>query len=891
MPRHIRRPFARLAAMFAALCLISCEQAPPEQGGNDINVDHARAAADALDKVTADSRKARISNLEYDAFVDIAASEEELVGEVSIQFDLSDASASLTLDFTGGTVNAVQVNGETSAADYNGFYITLPAEQLQLGANTIDVAYRHPFGHDGNGLHRFVDPQDGLTYMHSYLWPYYANRLLPSFDQPSLKANFSLRVIAPESWNVFSMQPGEATAASDGTRLWTFGKTPKIPTYIFSLHAGPYKIWSDDSGDVPLRLMARQSLAEYVAVDEWFETTQKGMTFYNDYFDIPYPFEKYDQLIVPEFNIGGMENAAAVSFTEGYVQRQTSNREQRESRTSTILHELAHMWFGNLVTHDWWNGMWLNESFATQMATLALVETTEFTDQWHGYFTNSKKRAYGRDSQVTTHPIEMPLDSTDQFTTLFDAITYQKGGSVLKQLQHRVGKENYRRGVAAYLKENSYSTTELADFIGHQGKSAGVDLGDWSDEWLMTSGFNTLSVASECDGERLSSLGIVQSSAADQALFRTHKVDVALYNLDADGSLTITTSIPVLVEGERTSVPVPDEQPCPAIVNPNHNDWAFARFALSASDETLLSEHLGDVEDPLSRSMFLAGLSDKAMAGNTSIAAFIRQAVRLAETESNFRVLEQISASLLDAVNIMHRLRPETDAALPRALRDVEELSLRLAHFAATQDVKQLWLNTFLNVVASESGLATARAILDGEAEIDGIELSPEDRWQLLIILSRHNADGVADLMAAEIERDSSDFSQRNLLSARAAAPNLANKEYWIAELQAPQELNSLAKQRAVMVELFPATQTDLQLQVLEKILSSLPQMSREADPYFLSSYTSTLLTPMCRPDSSALMQSTLDEFGAQLNPTALRFVREAHQLDVECHALRVANK
>ena len=891
MPRHVRRPFARLAAVFSALCLISCEQAPPEQGGNDVNVDHARAAVDALDKNTADARKARISNVEYDALIDIAASEEDIVGQLSIQFELSDATSDLTLDFTGGTLNSLRVNGAIITDDYNGYYITLPAEQLELGTNTVIVAYRHPFGHDGTGLHRFVDPEDGLTYLHSYLWPYYANRLMPSFDQPNLKANFSLQVIAPESWSVFSMSPASAEAHADNTRLWTFTKTPKIATYMFSLHAGPYTIWSDDSGDVPLRLMARQSLAEYVAVDEWFEVTQGGMTFYRDYFDLPYPFEKYDQLIVPEFNIGGMENAAAVSFTERYVQRKASNREQRESRTSTILHELAHMWFGNLVTHDWWNGMWLNESFATQMATLALVETTEFTDQWHGYFTNSKKRAYGRDSQVTTHPIEMPLDSTDQFTTLFDAITYQKGGSVLKQLQHRVGKENYRQGVSAYLKENSYSTTELADFIGHQGRSAGVDLGDWSDQWLMTSGFNTLSVASECDGERLDSLSIVQSSAADQAQFRTHKVDVALYNLDADGSLTITTSIPVLVEGERTSVPVPDGQPCPAIVNPNHNDWAFARFALSASDETLLSEHLGDVEDPLSRSMFLAGLSDKAMAGDTSIAAFIRQAVRLAETESNFRVLEQISASLIDAVNIMHRLRPETDAALPRALRDVEELSLRLAHFAATQDVKQLWLNTFLNVVASESGLATARAILDGEAEIDGIELSPEDRWQLLIILSRHNVDGVADLMAAEIKRDSSDFSQRNLLSARAAAPTLANKEYWVAELQAPQELNSLAKQRAVMVELFPATQTDLQLRVLEKILRSLPQMSREADPYFLSSYTSTLLTPMCRPDSSALMQSTLDEFGAQLNPTALRFVREAHQLDVECHALRVANK
>jgi len=872
-----------LLAIFPALLLVcSCQQEQPVQ---------ARAAVDALLKVTADSRKARISNLEYDVLIDIADSEEELVGEVSIQFDLSDASSSLTLDFTGGTVNAVQVNGETSTADYNGFYITLPAEQLQLGANTVEVAYRHPFGHDGNGLHRFVDPEDGLTYLHSYLWPYYANRLLPSFDQPNLKANFSLRVIAPESWNVFSMSPGEGKAASSGARLWTFGKTPKIATYVFSVHAGPYKIWSDDSGDVPLRLMARQSLAEYVAVDEWFETTQNGMTFYKDYFDIPYPFEKYDQLIVPEFNIGGMENAAAVSFTERYVQSQASNREQRESRASTILHELAHMWFGNLVTHDWWNGMWLNESFATQMATLALVETTEFTDQWHGYFTKSKKAAYGRDSQVTTHPIEMPVGATDQFTMLFDAITYQKGGSVLKQLQHRVGRDNYRQGVSAYLKENSFGTTELADFIGHQGRSAGIDLSGWSDEWLMTTGFNTLAVESECDGELIGSLTIVQSSTADPAQFRTHSVDVALYNLDADGSLVVSTSIPVLVEGERTSVAVPDGQPCPAIVNPNHNDWAFARFALSARDETLLSEHLGDVADPLSRSMLLAGLSDKTMAGDTSIAAFIRQAARLAETEINFRVLEQISASLVGAVDMMQRLRPETDATLPRALRDVEELSLRHAHFAKTQDVKQLWLNTFLNVVASESGLATARAILDGGAAIEGIELSPEDRWHLLIILSRHNADGVADLLAAEIERDSSDFGQRSLLSARAAAPNLANKAHWVAELQAPQELSSLAKQRAVISELFPATQTDLQLQVLEKILSSLPQMSREADPYFLTSYTSKLLTPMCRPQSSALMKSTLDEFGAQLNPTALRFVREAHQVDIECQALRAAIK
>ena len=880
MPRYIRHSLTLLTVLLSVVFMASCSQEQPAQ---------KRAAVDALDKETAFARKARISNLEYDALIDIAESEEEYVGEASIQFDLSDASSDLTLDFTGGTLNSMRVNGEPVEGAYNGFYITLPAAHLQRGSNSIEVEYRHPYGNDGTGLHRFVDPEDGLTYMHSYLWPYYANRILPSFDQPNLKASFSLRVIAPESWSVVSMSPGEVEARANGTRLWVFDKTPKIATYVFSLHAGPYKIWSDDSGDVPLRLMARQSLAEFVAVEEWFEVTQNGMTFYKDYFDIPYPFEKYDQLIVPEFNIGGMENAAAVSFKEGYVQRQASNREQREKRADTILHELAHMWFGDLVTHDWWNGMWLNESFATQMAKLAMVETTEFTDQWHRYFTDNKKAAYWRDSRVTTHPIEMPVSGTDQFTMLFDAITYAKGGSALKQLQHRVGAENYRRGVSNYLKENAYGTTVLEDFIAHQGKSAGSDLGAWSDEWLMTPGFNTLTVESTCDGDLLTSLTIVQTAVADQPQLRTHSVDVALYNLDADGNLVVAASIPVLVAGERTSVDVAEGHPCPAIVNPNHNDWTFARFALSDADEALLSEKLGDVADPLSRSMFLAGLADKAAAGSTPIAAFVRQALRLAETEQNFRVLEQISASLAGAVDMMQRLRPETDNVLPRLLRDIELLTLEKAHFAETQDVKQLWFDTFLQVVASDAGLGTAGALLDGSAEIDGVEISTDIRWWLLTILSRHDADGIAGLLASEIERDPSDFGQRSLLAAQAAAPDRANKEKWVAELQAPRELTSFARQRAVISNLFPATQTDLQIEMLQTILSSLPEMSKTADPYFLGHYTSALLAPMCRPESSALMQATLDEFGEQLNPTATRFLREAHQADVECQALRAA--
>ena len=270
MSRRTRRLIALPALVSVVLLLCSCQpmQAPQENGAEKNT--HSRPATDALDLDTADARKARISNLEYNALIDIAASDDEIIGELRIEFDLSEASSDLTLDFTGGTIDEMTVDSKRESADYNGYFITIPAEQLQLGSNVLEFTYRRPYGHDGTGLHRFIDPEDGRTYMHSYLWPYYANRVLPSFDQPSLKANFSLQVKAPKNWTVVSMSPGTATLSGHEARLWTFTKTPKIASYMFSLHAGEYKVWSDNSGDVPLRLMARQSLAQYVAVDEWF---------------------------------------------------------------------------------------------------------------------------------------------------------------------------------------------------------------------------------------------------------------------------------------------------------------------------------------------------------------------------------------------------------------------------------------------------------------------------------------------------------------------------------------------------------------------------------------------------------------------------------------------
>ena len=877
-----------LPAIMIASLLIACQPDRADHGiGDAAKTTTSRKIADALDRQTADSRKARISGVEYDLYVDVHSSAERFNGEVTIRFELTDPSSDLSIDFGGGTVQRVLVNGNPIPVDYNGFFLTLPSGTLQSGANSVIVEFEHSYDEDGTGLHRFVDPEDGLTYLYTYLWPYYANRLFPAFDQPNLKAEISLTVRAPAEWTVVSTGTGTAEASDDDSTLWRFSTTPKMSTYVFSLHAGPYKTWEDDADGVPIRLMVRQSLAKFVTVDEWFNVTKRGLEYYGRYFDIPYPFGKYDQLIVPDFTIGAMENIAAVTFAERYVQRQVSDRTERENRASVILHEMAHMWFGNLVTHDWWNGLWLNESFATQMAAMAALETTEFTDTWHGFFTDAKRRAYERDSRLTTHPIELPVNSTADFFSVFDAITYQKGSSVLKQLAHYVGEENYRRGVSTYLKEHSYGTTELEDFIAHQEQSAAIDLDVWSREWLYQPGFNTLSVSVDCGSDGLRSFTVLQTAPDEHPYLRRHQLDVALYGLDDNGALLPGDVFSLEVEGAKTTVELPGGRLCPALVNPNHNDWAYARIALDDQSVEVLGEQLSNIPEPLTRSIFLAALFDRAVAGDMPLADYIGQAMRLANNEQNIRIQQQISSSIVATIGLMQRLRPETGDALARLLPELELQAFRRAADATTGDLKRIWFNTFIGVVSTQTGVATVRALLNRTTEVPGLQISADIRWILLMILSRNGVADIDALLAAESLSDVSDFGAKSALTANAAKPDQATKAKWLSELRHPETLTGLARQRAVMAGLFPSNQTALQLELLGQVLDALPELSETTDPYFMSSYAGVLLTPMCLPESGALMQKALDEQADQLNSTALRFLREAHQADRECLALR----
>ncbi len=844
----------------------------------------ARANEDALTFDEARARKARIGDIHYNLSFDLSPNQDLFTARAVVNFELLSADAPLTIDLSGAQPRRIAVNRIEVDAEYNGFFITIPKDTMVVGNNELEVDYQHPYSKDGTGLHRFTDPEDGLTYLYTYLWPYYANRLFPAFDQPNLKATFDLKVKAPEGWTVVSTSPGEVSESSESVSTWTFSTTPKMSTYIFSLHAGPYKVWEEMAGDVPIRLFARQSLAEYVTVDEWFEVTRGGLDFYARYFDIVYPFGKYDQLIVPDFTIGAMENIAAVTFNEKFVQRQPSNRFERETRASVILHEMAHMWFGNLVTKDWWNGLWLNESFATLMANIALIESTEFKDTWHRFFTENKQLAYAKDSRVTTHPIEVPVNSTADFFSVFDAITYQKGSSVLKQLAHFVGYENHRVGVSNYLKEHAYGNTVLQDFIDAQSASSGRNLDQWSQQWLYQAGFNELETRFECAGDRIVILNILQAAPQEHPQLRQQRVGVALYYLDAN-HLKTGTIYDIEIDGEVTEVKQAVGAPCPAFVFPNHDDWGFARVVLDDAAINVIQGRIQHLQDPLARSMMIRSLYDMSRTGRIPIQNYIILALDELRSETNLRVLAQLTRSVASSVNLLYRLRPESEAVLAEVLSALEDQVWQFSTSETDSDRASLWFDLLLET--SDSPIAQQRllSLLNETVSLPALQWSADLRWRVVVALSRLGAPDAQRLISSESERDPSDLGQKSGIAADAALPDAGNKGRWLQELSNPESEYGLAKQRAAISTLFPSNQTALQSGLLQLILQSLPLLS-DRDPYFMSSYISGLLMPICTKESVAAMASALDMGG--LNSTTGLFLREAHQADNECLKLRL---
>ncbi|MDF2576470.1 MAG: pepN, partial [Agromyces sp.] len=566
-----------------------------------------------LTRAEATERSAVVSAPSYEVVLDLTRGAETFRSETTVRFTGVPGGATF-IEACTDAIHSITLNGRSldPAAVSDGTRIRL--EQLQAD-NELHVVADARYTNTGEGLHRFVDPVDGEAYLYTEFAVAEANRVFAVFDQPDLKASFRFTITAPAHWTVLSNAPSpDPQRAPDGaSATWFFEPGPVISSYIVAVIAGPYAAWhgsarSVDGRDIPLGLFTRASLAQYAEPDVMFDTVQAGLGFYETAFGVPYPYGKYDQIFVPEYNWGAMENVGAVTFNESYLFRARVSDARREQRAIVVLHELSHMWFGNSVTMQWWNDLWLNESFATWASNLATSRVTEFTGVWATFASDEKTSAAEQDQLPSTHPVVAEIRDLADVEVNFDKITYDKGASVLKQLVAWVGLEAFQRGVGAYLAAHASGNATLRDLLDELERASARDLTRWSQLWLETAGVNTLRAVVETDASgTITAARIEQSAPTTHPTLRPHRLAIGCYSDEAgaDGALARTHRIEIDIDGASTEVPELVGLARPDLLLVNDDDLTYAKVRLDEhSFETAVSR-LADLTDPVARAVVL----------------------------------------------------------------------------------------------------------------------------------------------------------------------------------------------------------------------------------------------------------------------------------------------
>ncbi|MER7933085.1 MULTISPECIES: aminopeptidase N [unclassified Streptomyces] len=768
-----------------------------------------------LSRDEARERAALLSVDSYDVSLDVRSAVGEGQAEprtfrsvTTIRFRCNEPGASSFADLVAPGVTAVTLNGKDldPGEVFDGVRIAL--EDL-AAENELVVDAQCAYSRTGEGLHRFVDPEDGEVYLYTQYEPADSRRVFANFEQPDLKAPFRFEVRAPEEWTVWSNGAGEL---ADG--VWRFAETKPISTYITCVVAGPYHYVTDHytralpdgtTLEIPLGAMCRKGLAPYFDADDVFLVTRQGLDFFHDHFDYPYPFGKYDQAFVPEYNLGAMENPGLVTFREEYIFRGKVTQASYEARANVILHEMAHMWFGDLVTMVWWDDLWLKESFADFMGTFANVGATRFTNAWTTFANRRKAWAYRADQLPSTHPITADIRDLQDAKLNFDGITYAKGASVLKQLVAYVGQDAFLEGARRYFKRNAYGNTRLGDLLSVLEETSGRDMGAWSRKWLQTAGVNSLTpqVLLAADG-RIEELAVVQEAAESHPELRPHRVAVGLYRRTAEGALERYARAEADVDGPRTVIADLAGAEAPELVLVNDDDLTYCKIRFDDASLAALRDHLGDLTDPLARALCWSALWNLTRDALLPARDFVGLVLRFASRESDIGVLQMLHAWAESA--LVHYVAPESREAAGRRLAEGALRELREAEPGSEHQLA--WARFFASTAADEADLRLLGDLLSGTAVIDGLDVDQELRWAFLEPLAAH---GVADeaALAAELTRDDTASGKRHQVRCLAARPSAAVKAQAWAQVVESQALSN-ALVEATIAGFAQSSQRDL---------------------------------------------------------------------------------
>jgi aminopeptidase N len=735
--------------------------------------------AENLTRDEARERAGLLAVSAYDVTLDLTASSTTFASTTVVRFTATEG-ASTFIDLIAPTVRTVTLNGRaldpaTVVADSR-----IALEGL-AARNELRVEAECAYTHTGEGLHRFVDPVDDEVYVYSQFEVADSRRVFAVFEQPDLKAVFTFTVTAPEHWTVVSNSPTPEPvpvpddAAPVASAVWHFAPTPVLSSYVTAIVAGPYhretgELTSADGRTIPLGVLCRRSLAEHLDAAEILDITRAGFRFFESTFDRPYPFAKYDQLFVPEFNAGAMENAGAVTFRETYVFRSKVPEATVERRAVTILHELAHMWFGDLVTMRWWDDLWLNESFAEYASTLATAEATRWTSAWTTFSSLEKSWAYRQDQLPSTHPIVADIRDLADVEVNFDGITYAKGASVLRQLVAWVGTDHFVEGVRRYFAKHAYGNTTLRDLLDELESASGRDLTSWSSSWLERAGVTLLRPEITVDDAGVvTGFALLQEAPAEHPVLRPHRLAVGGYDVvERDGArrLERTMRVELDVDGERTEVPELVGRRRPALVLVNDDDLTYAKTRLDADSLAVATGHLGLFGDSLPRTLVWAAAwdmtRDAEWAGRDFVELVLGNIAHETDSSVVLVLLRQLTMTIDAYVADEHRL--EVSAAAAGRLWELVQAA------EAGSDTQLQLVKAFAGRATTPEQVDVVARVHDGEIALPGLTVDTDLRWELLTALVAGGRAGTAEIDAA-LAADATASGQRAAAAARAAIP------------------------------------------------------------------------------------------------------------------------
>jgi aminopeptidase N len=822
-----------------------------------------------LTQEEAAERARLVSVSSYEVTLDLTTSDTTFASTSTVRFS-AEPGASTFIDLVAAEVHSITLNGaglDPAAvfADSRIALADLPAD------NTLTVVATCEYSHTGEGLHRMVDPVDGGVFLYTQFEVPDARRVFAHFEQPDLKAAFQFTVTAPAEWELFSNSPTpEPTPAADGAATWQFAPTLRISGYITALVAGDYGVvrdtyTADDGTVVPMAVAARRSLMEFLDADEIFDVAKTGFKYFHELFDQAYPFPKYDQLFVPEYNAGAMENAGCVTFREDYVFRSKVTDAAYERRAETILHELAHMWFGDLVTMQWWNDLWLNESFATYVSVRCQADATRWSNAWTTFANVEKTWAYSQDQLPSTHPIVAEIPDLEAVYVNFDGITYAKGASVLKQLVAYVGDEAFANGLRTYFRRHAWGNTQLSDLLGALEEASGRDLGAWSKAWLETAAPNTLRpVVTLAEDGTYASFAIAQEAPADYPTLRPHRIAVGLYEL-TDAGLTRTRRLELDVDGALTEVPELVGVTQPDLVLLNDDDLSYARIRFDERSTRTLISSIGEFTESLPRALSWVAAWDMVRNAEMRARDYVTLVISGAARESDIGVLQSLQRQVKTGIDLY---------AAPAVRAELTTLWASFAHEQLTaaepgSDVQLSWARSLAATADTAGQLDLVAGLLSGAETVDGLAVDTDLRWALLGRLVSTGRAGEAEI-DAELELDPTAAGSRYAAATRAARPTAEAKADAWASMTGSDDLGNETL-LAVIGGFRQADQRELLAPYADKFFAAATEIWSSRSPHIAQMLVNGLYPVLIVEQSVIDSTDVVLASGPELVPPALR--------------------